>query len=235
MANEVSEPSAARLLTYNVASADMFYVEVEQRDVCICDDLSRGFRIWGEMHGGRSVATVDLCQIFLEVALSYQAIPDSDQARYKMGAFGKQIGQVLGQHIKDNPLLEILTNPAVRALRCLLESMNARFTVEWIDNELRFAVDSCPIYKIAELTGLREVVLAHYGFDAMCQSLVYALDPYLIVSTSLETHIGQLVSPANRLLISLSSLYDQGSLCKGKVREESGYPGHLFALDPTYP
>ncbi len=204
MANEIPKPSAARLLTYNVASADMFYVEVEQRDVCVCDDLSRGFRIWGEMHGGGSAATVDLCQIFLEVALSCQTIPDSDQARYKMRAFGKQIGQVLGRHLKDSPLLETLTNPAARALRCLLESMNAHFTVEWIDNELRFAIESCPIYEIAELTGLREVELAHYGFDALCQSLVYALDPYLSVSTSLETHIGQFISPENRLLISLS-------------------------------
>jgi hypothetical protein len=129
-----------------------------------------------------------------------------------MRAFGEQIGLVLGRHLKDSPLLETFTSPAARALKCLLESMNARFTVEWIDNELRFAVDGCPIYKIAELTGLREVELAHYGFDAMCRSLVYALDPYLSLSTSLETHIGQVVSPTNHLLISLSSRYDQAPM-----------------------
>jgi hypothetical protein len=210
MTNEIPKPSGKRLLTYNVASADLFYVEVEQRDIYVCDDPDKGFHIWGEMHGGRPVSAVDLCQIFLEAALSYRAIPDTDQARTKMRAFGEQIGQVLGQHLMDSPRAEAFTNPAACALKCLLESMNACFTTERLDRELRFVVDGCPIYKIAELTGLREVELAHDGFDAMCQSLVHALEPSLSVSTSLEAHIGQLASPENRLLISLSNRYDQG-------------------------
>ncbi|MEW6567583.1 MAG: hypothetical protein AB1449_05340 [Chloroflexota bacterium] len=64
------------------------------------------------------------------------------------------------------------------ALECILEAMNAHFTIEQRGIELRFVLECCPLRLAAERTGLYDVELAHYGINALCQSLVHALEPH---------------------------------------------------------
>lgn len=194
MTNEILNPPITCLLTYKIASADMFYAEVEQRDIYVCDRPANGFSIWGEIPGEEPRTAVELCEIFLEVALSCQGMPDATRARCRMKSFSERFGQLLAQHIKESSLLETLTDPAACVLKCLLESKHARFRLEYINHKYRFTVESCPIHEVAELTGLTEVELAHYGFNTMCQSLIDALNLDLSMFISVEALTGHPMS-----------------------------------------
>ena len=190
----VSERRVAHLCLYRIASADMYYCEVNQRDVCVCDDPEKGFRIWGEIPGGRAVTAVDLCQIFLEYAMYCQQWRDLSQARCNMQEFGECLGVALAQYIQDSVPVERAVNLGAYALQCVLESMNARFTVKQVGPESCFIVAGCQLRETAEHTGLMEVELAHYGINALCQSLIHAIDPNLVVHVPLEARVDHIFS-----------------------------------------
>jgi hypothetical protein len=178
----------------------MYYSEVEQRDVCVCDDPEEGLRIWGEIPDVGAVTAVNLCQVFLEYAMYCQTWRDPSQAYCNMQLFGERLGEALARYLKDNAPIEMVANPGACALECVLESMNAHFTVEQVSSELRFIVAGCPLDETAERTGLREVELAHYGINTLCQRLIYAIDPDLVVRAPLEAradHIFSVMTPVH--------------------------------------
>ncbi len=200
MMTQVSERRATRLYRYPIASGDMYYAEVEQRDVCVYDDPVEGLRIWGEIPDVGSVTAVNLCQVFLEYAMYCQTWRSPAQAYYNMQLFGEHLGEALARYLKDNVPTGTVANLGACALECVLESMNAHFTVEQISSELRFIVAGCPLEETAEQIGLKEVELAHYGINTLCQSLVYAIDPDLVVHAPLETradHIFSVMTPVH--------------------------------------
>ena len=196
--SDMSEQRVAHLCQYPLASADMYYCEVNQREVCVCDDPEKGFRIWGEISGGGAVTAIDLCQVFLEYAMYCQTWRDLSQAYCNMQKFGEHLGVALARYIQDSVPVVRAANPGACALECVLESMNAHFTVEQVGPDLRFVVVGCPLDETAEHTGLREVELAHYGINVLCQSLIHAIDPDLVVHAPLEAradHIFSVMTP----------------------------------------
>jgi len=198
MMMHVSERRVTRLCQYPIASADMYYCEVNQRDVCVCDDPEKGLRIWGEIPSGGTVTAVDLCQIFLEYAMYCQTWRDLSQAYCAMQEFGECLGVALARYIQDSVLIERAANPGAYALESVLKSMNAHFTVEQVGPELRFIVACCQLQETAEHTGLMEVELAHYGINALCQSLIHAIDPDQVVHAPLAAradHIFSVMAP----------------------------------------
>ena len=52
MGNKIFDQPITPLLTYDIASADMFYAVVGQRSIYVYDLPGKGFRIWGEIPGG---------------------------------------------------------------------------------------------------------------------------------------------------------------------------------------
>jgi len=194
----VSERNVTHLYRYPIASADMYYEEVNQRDVCVCDDPEKGFRIWGEIPGAGDVTAVGLCHVFLEYAMYCQTWRDPSEACCHMQQFGEQLGIALAKYFRDNIALAGAVNPGSCALECVLESMNAHFTIEQIGPELQFIVAGCPLHETAEQTGLREVELAHCGLNALCQSLIHAIEPTLSVQVPLAVgveHIFAVTTP----------------------------------------
>jgi hypothetical protein len=194
MMMHVSEQRITRLCRYCIASADMYYCEVDQREVCVCDDPAKGLRIWGEIPGEGAITAVDLCQIFLEYAMYCQTWRDSSQACCAMQKFGECLGAGLARYIQDNILLERTANPGVYALECVLKSMNAHFTIEQVGPELHFVVTGCQLQETAEHTRLMEVELAHYGINALCQSLIHTFNPELVVRAPLDAHADHIFS-----------------------------------------
>lgn len=186
MLTQVSNPPITRLGRYTIASADMYYSEMGQRDICVCDDPEKGFRIWGEMPGGGPVTAVDLCQIFLEYAMYCRTARDAEQSYNEMRSFGERLGDALAKYIKDTPLLKKAGDPGACALECVLEAIHAHVNIEHIGPELRFVVAGCPLVNAAESTGLGEIELAQFGFNVMCQQLIHAIDPRLLLRVPLE-------------------------------------------------
>lgn len=181
MLTQTSNSPVARLGRYTIASADMYYSEMGQREICVCDDPEKGLRIWGEMPAGGEAASVDLCQIFLEYALYCQTARDAEQSYNEMRSFGERLGGMLVEYIKGTPLWKATADPGACALECVLEAIHAHLSIEHIGPELRFIVAGCPLLDASERTGLREIELAQFGFNVMCQSLIHAIDPHLLL------------------------------------------------------
>ena len=181
MLTQISNPPVTKIGRYTIASADMYYSEMGQRDICVCDDPEKGLRIWGEMPVGGDATSVDLCQIFLEYALFCQTARDAEQSYNEMRAFGERLGGMLAEYIKDTPMWKATADPGACALESLLEAIHAHLSIEHIGPELRFIVAGCPLLDVSEQTGLREIELAQFGFNVMCQSLIHAIDPHLLL------------------------------------------------------
>jgi hypothetical protein len=174
---------------YPIASADMYYAEVGQREVFASDDPHKGFRIWGELSGGGEVSAIPLCEVFLEYAMLCKAWGNDEDAYRQMENFGKGLGEAAAFYIQEYVLPEGLSNPGACALECLLESMNANLAVEQIGPELRFLIYQCPFEETARRTGLTQTELAHVGMNAMCQSLLQAVEPKVVVSSPYHEYI----------------------------------------------
>jgi heterodisulfide reductase subunit C len=177
MREKFPQPHITKLLSFPIASGDTYYSVVNERIICICDDPVQGFQIWGEIPGGRKDTAVDLCQVFLEYAMTCAAGYDRPQAFRNMKSFGSRLGKAVAGYIKRNSSMDMAKDLGALALECILEAMNAHFTIEQHGFELRFVPERCPLCLVAESTGFNDVELAHFGINALCQSLIHALDP----------------------------------------------------------
>lgn len=183
-----TEPRSRPMLVcrYPIASNDMYYNEVGQRDVFVQDDLLHGFQIWGELTGAGPETTIPLCEIFLEYAMFCQTGYDQNQAYALMESFGSGLGQAVAMYMLDNIFLNGFPNPGVCALECVLETLKVNFTIHQIGPELRFIICDCPFDKTAGQTGLPQSELAHVGLNAMCQGLLKVIQPELPVASPVD-------------------------------------------------
>ncbi len=171
---------------YPIASTDMYYNEVGQRDVYAYDDLVHGFQIWGELTGAGEQTAISLCEIFLEYAMFCQTGQEENQSYSLMESFGSGLGQAVAMYLMDNIFLDGFPNPGVCALECVLETLRVDFTIHQIGPELRFIICDCPFDKTAGQTGLPQSELAHVGLNAMCQGLLKVIQPELPVASPID-------------------------------------------------
>ena len=171
---------------YPIASTDMYYNEVGQRDVYAYDDIVHGFQIWGELTGAGEQTAISLCEIFLEYAMFCQTGHEENQSYALMESFGTGLGQAVAMYLLDNIFLDGFPNPGVCALECVLETLRVDFTIHQIGPELRFIICDCPFDKTAGQTGLPQSELAHVGLNAMCQGLLKVIQPELPVASPVD-------------------------------------------------
>lgn len=179
---------------YPISSHEMYSAEIEQRNVYAYDHPQDGFRMWGELVGAGEETSIPLCEVFLEYAMSCQFYGDEQQAYNQMESFGRGMGETIAEYMSDQVLVETLPNMGACALECALESLNMNFTMHQIGPELRFMIVECPFEEIARRTGLPYSELAHVGINAMCQSLLHAIQPELPVSSPVEEHVDHIFS-----------------------------------------
>ncbi len=177
MRENAPQPHITQLFSYPIASGDIYYSVINERMLCVCDDPVQGLHIWGEIPGGGIDNAADLCQVFSEYAMTCAAGNEEAQAFRNMESFGNRLGEALAVYIKNSTSMDMSKNPGARSLECILEAMNAQFTIEQRDKEQRFVLESCPLCSEAKQKSLYDVDLAHYGINALCQSLIHALDP----------------------------------------------------------
>jgi formate/nitrite transporter len=182
MTNQVAPFPVKHVGKYVIASADMYYTEQEQRDICVYDDPEKGLQIWGETPNGGTATFVDLCQIFLEYGLFCETLHNTEQSYREMRSFGENLGAKLADHIKNTSILQNTPDPGACALESILEAIHAHLTVEHVGPEFRFVVAGCPLLDASKHTGLTEIELAQFGFNVMCQSLIQTVDPHLLLN-----------------------------------------------------
>ena len=180
--------STEHLCRYAIASADMYYTELGERDVVLKSDEQGNFHIWGEPVGGNASTAIELCQVFLEYAMYCCAGCNPDEALYYMEGFAEHIGCSIGKFLKENICLFKSDNPTSCALEHLFQTMNARISIEFSGSKERFIVTDCPLESAAEHSGLWNIELAHHGINTMCQSMVQAINPEVTLKTSPNIH-----------------------------------------------
>ena len=177
------EPVAVKLCRYSVACGDMYFAELEQRDVVVGKDTAGHIRIWGQTANGRS-APVGLCRIFLEYALYCSSWCSPAEARYHMENFGERLGRGLALFMKANPDLVARDDPTIRALEQIFSAIGAEFTEDHLQAGVRFLISHCPIEEAAKRSGLAHSELARHGINAMCRRLIHEMNPGWIVVTA---------------------------------------------------
>jgi formate transporter len=183
MTTQYSENQVTHLYRYFLASADMYYAEIGQRDVCVSINPEGNLRIWGEMPEVGAASAISLCEVFLEYAMYCRTWKDADKAYNVMKGFGEFLGEALTKYLGEALQFENTKNPAACALECVLESLNAQVSIEQVGSELSFFIADCPIHAAAKKTGLHEEELAYYGFNVMLQSLIHNIDPNMSLSS----------------------------------------------------
>jgi hypothetical protein len=199
MRNIISQPHITHLLSYPIASADMFYSVENEREVCISEDPVFGFQVWGELLGVGEKSAVDVCDIFFEYALTCTALGDQSRTLRCMESFAVRLGKRLAEYIKASTLMERNQDPGTFALGCVMEAMHAHFIMEQGDTGSRYIIKSCPICESARRKCLPYVDLVHFGIYKLCQSLIKELDPFLNLCApefSEADHLFSVVKPA---------------------------------------
>jgi hypothetical protein len=186
MTTQPAKQDMTHLLRYTIASADMYYTELEQRDVFLYCDGQGNSRIWGETANGGSSTTIELFEMFLEYALYCCSWADRTETLYNMQNFGERLGSSLAKHLEDIIPLSLSEDLVIQSLKCIFTAEHAAFSTEHVDCGTRFIVSDFPLEKTAEHSGLHNIEFARHGINAMCQSLVHGIDPHLALSTSFD-------------------------------------------------
>jgi hypothetical protein len=184
MTIQPGEPHVTRLLSYVLASADMYYAEMEQRDIFLSCNEQGNFCIWGKTVDGEPSTKIDLFQIFLEYALYCCAWASAEETLCNMRGFGERLGRSLAKQLENNILLSLSHKSASQILKNVFETVDAHPSVENVDAGVRVIVTDYPLEKAAKRSGLWNVELAHSGINSMCQSLIRCINPGLAVSAS---------------------------------------------------
>jgi hypothetical protein len=169
-----------QILTYPIASMGMGYTVENERTVCLQGDSQTGFSLYGQIPDGGEASTVNLAEVLLEFAITWNMPGDPREARRQMQIFGGRIGQALAtQSAQIEPLNDGLGRAAY-ALEDVLCSLDAAFACCQTQSEVCYQLDQSPLRVAGEVTGLeQEAELAHHAFSAICQGVVGAINPEL--------------------------------------------------------
>jgi len=168
------------ILTYQIASGQTYYAAVNERTVYLQGDPEAGFNLYGQTPGESEAFSVNLAEVLLEFAMAWNVPGDESEARRQMHVFGRHLGEALAdQRARARPVNGVLGR-AADALEDIFHSLGASFAYYQTESEVRYQLDLHPLQVAAEVTGMgREVGLAHHALNAICQSVVVALDPEL--------------------------------------------------------
>ncbi len=178
------ETLAVRVFQYSLASGDMYYAELEQRDVLLGKDDAGNARIWGQSTGKGASSRIGLCRVFLEYGMYCASWCRPGEAQYHMENFGERLGYHLAMYLRDDPASVTPGDPTVHALEQIFEAIGADFTEDHLEAGVRFLISHCPIEDAAKRSGLPYAELARHGMNAMCRRLIREMDPSLLVVTS---------------------------------------------------
>ena len=185
---ETLEIQDAPVFSFALASADMRYIEIGERDIYLRNDPKAGLVFRGEISGCGPGCFVDLSEILLEYAMSCEGCREQSVASEEVTRFGERLAEVLVEKIyhgiAELPTPEKLSS----AFKCILNSMSATYLEESKEDHLEYSLDCCPLSECAKSAGLyRSVEMAHLSFTALCKSLIKALAPNWVMMQPSES------------------------------------------------
>ena len=168
----------ARLLSYAIASTDLWYSAIGQRDVYLRREPQQGLRVEGEIPGCGADCNVNLGEILLEYCCGCEeCLGKSGSAKHDC-PLADRLGRQLMARLQD-PLSEAPDVERVSAVMDLiLNSMDVAYERDLTVDGLRYHLVEPPINKAASGSGLRHWgPLARRAFVALSTFLVRAAAP----------------------------------------------------------
>ncbi len=175
MTSQADQTQDTHLLSFVIASADMRYVEVNERHVYLRQDPEMGLIVRGEMEGCGPACYIDLNQVLLEHALSCEGCKDQVIAEETAEHFGRRLAKALIDHLdREAPAADRLAT----IYECLLRSMAVPFEVQREAQTLRYELAYSPLHQAAEGRALNlGLPMARWTFVTVCESIAETLAP----------------------------------------------------------
>ena len=178
MTSSVERAGDNPLLRYTMASGDMRYIEVAEREIYLRERPPVGTIVRGEIPGCGDGCFADLSQVFLEYAMSCEGCIEEADAEDLVIQFGMQLGRSLSTRLRGDLLEMSAEEKMARTLECLLHSMSVPFEVRKRKDYQHFLLAFCPLCDSGRKTGLsREMAWGRKGIVALCEQLVADLAP----------------------------------------------------------
>ncbi len=179
-----TDSQATPIYGYIVRSGWPRDIPMYERTIYLDGDPNIGFRLWGKVVDENN--TNDLSEILLEDALSSELPGDGSASEQVVDGFGDAFGNSLARHIVEQTPTLSAEQRASLALKSILSSLNAPYTVETVAGNLQYRFAHCPLCDAAKRTGIQEVKLAHHGLNAFLQDTIHAIAPNMHVRMPID-------------------------------------------------
>jgi hypothetical protein len=175
---ETLETQDAPILSYPLASGDMRYIEIGEREIYLRKDPKLGLVFRGEISGCGSDCFVELNEILLEYAMSCEGCREEIVAAKEVSCFGELLGKILVANIVDDIINMGTIDKLSTTFKCILNSMSSKYIEQASTDRLEYSLDCCPLRECARDTGLnRSVEMAQISFVALCRYITNSLAP----------------------------------------------------------
>ena len=166
----------AHLLSYIIASSDMRYIQINERDVYLRHDPDLGLVIRGEVPGCGPSCDSNLSYMLLEYSMSCEDCRDHVKTAESVDRFGEHLGRVFIDGLYQEAPKVFKADQLADAFEIILNSMGVQFKKELTDEHLRYDLAHSPLHETAGKTGLvLQVAMAHRAFVALCKNILYVL------------------------------------------------------------
>jgi hypothetical protein len=189
-------------LTYPLASGDMRYIEIGERQLFLRNDPQKGLVFRGEISGCGADCYAELNEILLEYAMSCEGCKEQGEAETQVVHFGEKLAKILIAELNHDITQLSAEENLSNAFRCILNSMSSAYIEEISEAHLMYSIECCPLTECAINTGFsRSVEMAYLSFVALCESIIqdFASNWELLQPSSEEADI-----PIHRILITRS-------------------------------
>jgi hypothetical protein len=193
------ETAAGPVFSYTLASADLRYIEIGERDIFLREKPAGGKYLRGEIAGVGEDSYINLSEILLEYAMSCEGCSRPELSTEMVTHFGSHLGEVLSEDILRDQQLETAGERLRAGITGILVSMDAQFEEDFQPASIEYTLDCCPLSECARDTGLnRSVEMAYTSLTNLLNTLTgkLASDWHLVHPSSIEINI-----PMHRVLL----------------------------------
>ena len=166
------------LFSYVIASGNMRYIGINEREIYLRHDPQLGLIMQGEIPQCGPDCYADLSQMLLEYTMSCVDCRDHAMTAKYIDQFGDRLGGELIANLYDampeTPELDRVSE----VMDIILNSMGVEFQLEQTADHLRYELAHCPIHEAARNSRLNLwVPTAHRALVALCNCVVRTLAP----------------------------------------------------------
>jgi hypothetical protein len=189
----------APVFSYTLASGDLRYIEIGEREIYLRQVPTQGKIFRGEISGMGPEYYINLSEILLEYAMSCEGCSRAELATEMLTHFGDQLGQIYLDKIYEKSIDQVTGENLSAAIACLLDSMDAKYTENSQPGTLEYVLDCCPLSECAKDTGLnRSVEMAYLSLVSLFNRVINGISPgwVLVQPSAVEINI-----PLHHILI----------------------------------